>query len=209
VKYTTEKGLAERVNIQGSLATTYRLSDNSTFHKCFRRTVGHHLAILLLLLISIGLGFGTATAQAQIRAYVANAGDSFTANGTVSVIDTATNSVVATIPVGPIPFAPIGVAITPDGTRAYVTNAGDPFNSANGTVSVIDTATNTVVASIPVGILPEAVAITPDGTRAYVANTTSGTASVIDIVTNTVVATVAGLLGPLGVAITPGGTEPM
>ena len=38
---------------------------------------------------------------------------------TVSVIDTATNTVVATIPVGGNPF---GVAITPDGTRAYVTD---------------------------------------------------------------------------------------
>jgi hypothetical protein len=39
----------------------------------------------------------------------------------VSVISTATNSVVATIAVG---NAPVHVAITPDGTRAYVTNAG-------------------------------------------------------------------------------------
>ena len=40
-------------------------------------------------------------------------------------------------------------------TRAYVTNV------FSNTVSVIDTATNTVVATIPVGILPEGVAITP------------------------------------------------
>ena len=207
MKYRTEKGLMEGVNIQGSFAATCRLSDNSAFQKRLPRTGGHHLATVLLILISIGLGFGTAMAQAQIRAYVAHESDSFTASGTVSVIDTATNTVVATIPVGPIPFAPIGIAITPDGTRVYVTNAGDPFNVANGTVAVIDTATNTVVATIPVGILPEAVAITPDGTRAYVANTASSTASVIDIATNTVVATVAGLLDPLGVAITPDGTR--
>jgi YVTN family beta-propeller protein len=41
----------------------------------------------------------------------------------VSVIDIATNTVVATIPVGLIP---VGVAITPDGTRAYVINAAGP-----------------------------------------------------------------------------------
>jgi len=57
----------------------------------------------------MGVGLG-ARAHAQIRAYVAIEPD------TVSVIDTSTNTVVATIPVGAIPFAPIGVAITPDGT---------------------------------------------------------------------------------------------
>src|SRR5262244_2845507 len=55
---------------------------------------------------------------------------------------------------------------------AYVTN------SASNTVSVIDTATNTVVATVPVGSVPLGVAITPDGTRAYVANPGSGTVSV-------------------------------
>src|SRR5215831_19577435 len=111
MKCGTEIGLAERVNIQGSFATTCRLSDNSAFHRCFHRTVEHHLAIVLLLLISMGLGFGTATAEAQTRAYVTSFQDN-----TVSVIDTSTNTVVATIPV-----VGSGIAITPDGTRAYVT----------------------------------------------------------------------------------------
>jgi YVTN family beta-propeller protein len=55
---------------------------------------------------------------------------------------------VATILVG---FGPNGVAVTPDGTRAYVTNTID------GTVSVISTASNKVVATIPVGNFPLAV----------------------------------------------------
>ena len=67
-------------------------------------------------------------------------------------------------------------------TFAYVTN-----NQSN-TVSVIDTATNTVVgAPISVGSNPAGVAITPDSTRAYVANFSSNTVSVIDTTTNTVV----------------------
>uniref|UniRef100_UPI000A96E89D YncE family protein n=1 Tax=Rhodococcus marinonascens TaxID=38311 RepID=UPI000A96E89D len=70
---------------------------------------------------------------------------------------------------------PVGVAVTPDGTRAYVTNVGD------GTVSVIDTATNTVVETVPVGAAPQGVAITPDGSRAYVANLGDNTVSVIGI----------------------------
>jgi YVTN family beta-propeller protein len=64
-------------------------------------------------------------------------------DATVSVIDTATNTVIATIPIGGIPIGgnrAYGVAITPDGTRAYVV-------TNDNTASVIDTATNTVVAT--------------------------------------------------------------
>ena len=68
---------------------------------------------------------------------------------------------------------------------------------------MIDTASNTVVATVGVGAGPTAVAITPDGTRVYV--TTGDAVSVIDATSNTVVATV-GVSG-LGVAITPDGTR--
>jgi YVTN family beta-propeller protein len=43
------------------------------------------------------------------------------------------------------------VAVNPAGTRVYVANS-----SPSGTVSVIDTATNTVVATVPVGEFPSA-----------------------------------------------------
>ena len=66
------------------------------------------------------------------------------------------------------------------GPSAYVTNV---FSNS---VSVIDVATNTVVAIVPVGITPNGVAITPDGTSAYVANVRSASVSVIDVATNTV-----------------------
>ena len=69
------------------------------------------------------------------------------------------------------------------------------------TVSVIATATNTVVRTIPVGGNPIGVAVTPDGTHAYVANNSSDTVSVIATATNTVVATIAVGAFPLGVAV--------
>ena len=50
---------------------------------------------------------------------------------------------------------PQGVAITPDGKRAYVTNA------SSNNVSVIDTTTNTVVATVPVRSFPTGVATFP------------------------------------------------
>jgi YVTN family beta-propeller protein len=145
-------------------------------------------------------------AKATTFGYVINVNDN-----TVSVIDTINNTVVATIPVG---SAPNGVAITPDGTRpndddgrrqkplAYVTNEAD------NTVSVIDTASNTVVATIPVRQEPNGVAVTPDGTHAYVTNKLDDSVSVIDTSSNTVVATVPGFVLPTGVAATRGGTGP-
>ena len=98
----------------------------------------------------------------------------------------------------------LGTAATEAQTRAYVTNSQD------NTVSVIDTATNTVVATVPVGVNPSGIAITPDGTRAYTANGFTGasnTVSVMETATNTVVATVTVGVGPSWVAITPDGTR--
>ncbi|MDJ0114693.1 YncE family protein, partial [Rhodococcus erythropolis] len=69
----------------------------------------------------------------------------------------------------------------------------------------IETATNTVAATVPVGVFPFAVAITPDGDRAYVTNPGSNSVSVIDTTTNTVAATVPVIAFPYGVAITPDG----
>src|SRR5262245_32739233 len=81
-------------------------------------------------------------AEAAPFAYVSN-----TRSNNVSVIDIASNTVVATIPVG---FGPEGVAVAPDGKHAYVTEGGSP----SGSVLVIDTTTNTVVATIPLGNFP-------------------------------------------------------
>jgi YVTN family beta-propeller protein len=89
--------------------------------------------------------------------------------------------VTATIPVG---NAPVGVAVTPDGSEVFVTNQG------SNTVSVIDTATNTVTATIPVGIEGSGVAATPDGSKVYAVNTRDNTVSVIATATNTVIATI-------------------
>jgi YVTN family beta-propeller protein len=50
---------------------------------------------------------------------------------------------------------PFGVAVTPDGLRVYVAN------QALSTVSVIDTTTNAIITSIPVGSNPAGIAIMP------------------------------------------------
>jgi YVTN family beta-propeller protein len=150
----------------------------------------------------LGMAVSVTPVEAASFAYVTNLD-----SDTVTVIDTATNTVVATIPVGP---RPAEVAITPNGAFAYVTKSGftlcglDP--TLCNTVLVIATATNTVVAKVPVGNNPLGVAITPDGAFAYVTNFSSNTVSVIATATNTVVATVPVGRLPSSVAITPDGT---
>ena len=67
---------------------------------------------------------------------------------------------------------------------AYISNNDDD------TISVVDTATNTVTSTVPVGDDPEGVAVNPAGTRVYVTNESDNTVSVINTATNTVTATV-------------------
>ena len=84
---------------------------------------------------------------------------------------------------------------------AYITNGG------SNDVSVIDIATNTVVATVPVGTEPAGIAINSAGTRIYVANISSNSVSVIDAASNTVVATVTTEGVPNGIAVNPSGTR--
>jgi YVTN family beta-propeller protein len=85
--------------------------------------------------------------------------------------------------------------------NAYVANEGSE------SVSVIDTATNTVSPTpIKVGRFPFAIAIAPDGKTAYVANNGAESVSVINTATNTASPTTIKVgTEPLAIAITPDG----
>jgi YVTN family beta-propeller protein len=128
-----------------------------------------------------------ATNPTTNRVYVANEG-----SDSVSVIDGATDTAMATIPLG---GPPVGVAANPATNRIYV--------SAGNHVWVIDGATDTAVASVPVGSSPLGLASNPTTNRIYVANWGSDNVSVIDGATNAVVATVPVGNGPLGVTANP------
>lgn len=63
-------------------------------------------------------------------------------------------------------------------------------NTAGNVVEVIGYSSNTIIATIPVGIGPTTIATTPDGTQVYVCNAGDTSVSVIDTASNTVSATV-------------------
>jgi 40-residue YVTN family beta-propeller repeat len=96
-------------------------------------------------------------------------------NGTVSVINTTTNSVSSPIKVGNNPSA---IVYDPVNKRMYVTNV------RNSTLSVIDTTTSTVVAS-PLKVENPAnianIAYDPVNNRMYMTNFRNSTVSIINL----------------------------
>jgi YVTN family beta-propeller protein len=104
-------------------------------------------------------------------AYISNG-----AANTVSVLDLVYLRQDRTLQVGP---NPTGLAVNPARNEVYVVNTGSP--TGNGSISVIDSVANRVVATIPVHKLPYFISVDPTGHRAFVANSGSNTVSVIDL----------------------------
>jgi YVTN family beta-propeller protein len=114
----------------------------------------------------------------------------------VTVLDTAVNQVIATIPIvtGPPQF----LTFAPDGRRLYVTLFND--QRTIHAIDVLDTASNTVIATIPQPARPYLPAVTPDGKQLYVPNHDIGSVSVIDTATNAVISQIQVAPNPHSVA---------
>jgi YVTN family beta-propeller protein len=97
----------------------------------------------------------------------------------VSVIDTLSNVVRATVPVG---THPIAMAETPNGQKLYVANQG------SGNVTVINTADDSVATTITVGPSPAWLVARSDNARIYVLDG-NGTIYDIDTVLDSVIGT--------------------
>ncbi len=82
---------------------------------------------------------------------------------------------------------------------AYIPNSGD------GTVSVVNTTTDKIVATIAVGSRPYGIILSGDGSTAYVTNQGSGDISVINTQTNKVTHMIRVGAGPTGMSIAQGG----
>ncbi|MGH3783751.1 MAG: Hsp70 family protein [Pseudonocardiaceae bacterium] len=125
--------------------------------------------------------------------YVTIFNDQQTKNA-IDVLDTATNTEIATIPQ---PISPFHPTISPDGTLLYVPNHD------LASMSVIATDTNKVIGQIKVAPNAHGIAFSRDGSLAYTANHQSGLVSVINTATREVVATVRVGSGPHSIAVSP------
>jgi len=160
--------------------------------------------------VTVGYGaFDVAVNQTTNQIYVTNncgSDSTCSSNGSVTVIDGNTNTVAATVSVQ---ASPGDLAVNPATNQIYVVNTCGSdtgcvtANLGEGSVTVIDGATNTVAATIAVGLYPTFVVANPATNEIYVHNTCASSTtcdsdndgpageSVIDGATNTVATTVA------------------
>jgi YVTN family beta-propeller protein len=88
-------------------------------------------------------------------------------NGTISLIDTATNQVKMTIS-DRSGLSPYGIAVSPNREQAYVVECYFSDTSQSSSLTVINTVNNSVLQRIPVGLLPSTPVVSVDGTQIYV-----------------------------------------
>ena len=137
----------------------------------------------------------------------------------LTIIDTRTDSVLATIPVG---TRPRGVKVSPDGKTVFVALSGSPkcpptmpdeeceklkADKTKDGIAVVDAAARKVARVLPGGSDPETFDISKDGGTLFVSNEDAGEASIVDVASGKIRATVPVGKEPEGVRVAPDGKE--
>ena len=144
------------------------------------------------------------------RIYVTNE-----VSGDLTVIDSGTYKVLATVPLGK---RPRGIHASPDHKTLYVALSGSPIagpdvdestlpppdKSADG-IGVFDVAQNKLVRTIHGGSDPENFDISKDGKQLYISNEDVSAVSIVDIASGNIVKTLKMGEQPEGVKVTPDG----
>jgi YVTN family beta-propeller protein len=135
----------------------------------------------------------------------------------LSVIDTRTDSLIATFPVG---TRPRGVKVSPDGRTVFVALSGSPkcppsmpdeqceklkADKSKDGIAEVDVAARKVRRVLPGGSDPEQFDVSNDGKRLYIANEDAATASIVDVQKGTIDTTVKVGAEPEGVRVSPDG----
>jgi YVTN family beta-propeller protein len=109
-------------------------------------------------------------------------------NASAEVIDTASNSVLATIGVNECEFCYGTVALSPDGSALYIaTGMSEPSldQPGGGNLYVVNASTYAIYATISLPFFPKGINVTPDGTKIYIVNYYGDAVAVFDTATNT------------------------
>jgi PQQ-dependent catabolism-associated beta-propeller protein len=151
-------------------------------------------------------------APAGVYAYVSNED-----SRDISIIDLATDSVVAQIEVG---TRPRGIRVSHDGKTVFVALSGSPKcpptmddddceklkkDPSQDGVAVVDVATRTKVRTLPAGSDPETFDISHDDKLLFVSNEDAGLASIVDVASGQVINSVKVGEEPEGVTVQPDG----
>jgi YVTN family beta-propeller protein len=151
------------------------------------------------------------------RLYVANYGlkqiGQEGANNVVTVIDTGSDHIIATVEVGLRPYA---MTLNENGDKLYVLNRGDGFDVSDpaDTVSVIDLTdlnqparTVDLILGVEKGVTPSAIVVAPSTERAFITNRNSDNVAVIDTSTDSLVSFIDVGEEPLGIVAHPEGSQ--
>ncbi len=131
------------------------------------------------------------------RLYIVNYISDQTIPTYVTVVNTLTGSIEAQIGVGIL--AAEGITINKNGSRVYVSNP------VSNSVSVISTASNTVVDNITGLSGPKGIVLSPDDTKLYTKNAVTYQLMETDLLTNTTTAFGQAGRGSLGIDLTADG----
>ena len=133
------------------------------------------------------------------KLYVANQGTNG-AGGSVTSINPVDRSVNPPIP-NATWVSPVSVVARSDSNRAYVLDEG------SGLVSAIDTASDTVVNSVSVGVGANFMLYDSTRNRLYVANPAANTVTYLAVATDALPAVVLNVANPVSVAVLPDGSR--
>jgi YVTN family beta-propeller protein len=187
------------VNFTGAVSgSTYSWTNNNTALGLASSGTGNISAFM-------GTNAGTAAVTATVTVTSSEAAPAVYAyipqtNGQLAIVNMATNSTTTNISAS-LGSQPMGMAVSPDGTRLYV---GDQLG---GSVSIINTATSAHVGTISgVGSGLLGLAVSADGTRLYVAVHNFNYVKVINLTDNSTVTTIAAV-GPTGLTLSSDGAK--
>ena len=117
----------------------------------------------------------------------------------IAVVDLETKRVTGKVAVGD---GPVQIYVTPDASTILVANQGTE-EAPGTTLSIVDAATLSAVATVETGQGAHGVVVEPSGRYAYVTNLYGDDLAVVDLVDRQVVATVSTGSSPNGVSFSP------
>ena len=122
--------------------------------------------------------------------------------GTLTAIDTDTDTIVSTTTIG---NRPRGIVTSGDRLFIAVSQWRDRPRIGREAIVALDVKTLKTICEYKSGTDPEVVAVSPDGKRLYLSNEDAGNASIVDVATGRHIATLIVGTEPEGVTVSPDG----